>query len=265
MSAVIRSVPVLPVENRPMRMGYRIAIGLLGLLMLVVGAMYVSEIISDPKRFPVMNVDVNGTLDYTDREALRELVENHTRLGFYGMDVDAIRTDIETMPWVRQAHIRRMWPGRLLVTVQEHEPAARFNDDGLMSKSLELFSPPQLERDNAQYNEWRENFSSLPILSGASGRHEFVLDAYRRYELALAQFGVSIVSLVEDERRSQTIELNNDIEVKIGYEAHELRLQRFIDVYERMVTPLNGRAATFDMRYSNGFSMSTGGLIGESN
>ena len=102
-------------------------------------------------------------------------------------------------------------------------------------------------------------------MSGAAGRHEAVLDAYRRYELALSQFGVTVAALYEDERRSQTLELANQVTVKIGYEAHELRLQRFIDVYERLVTPLNGASARFDMRYSNGFALSTGGLIGGTN
>ncbi len=265
MSAVIRSEPVLPVSKEPMGFGVRWSIAILGLVILLAGGMYLSDIASDPARFPVMNVDVDGTLDYTDREALREHVEQHTRLGFYGMDVDAIRASVETMPWVSRAHVRRMWPGRLMVTVEEHEPAARYNEDSLVSKSLVLFKPPQLEKDNPQYIQWRDNFATLPKLAGAQGRHEFVLDAFRNYELALRPYGVSVKALIEDERRSQTLELANGVTVRIGYESHELRLQRFIDVYERLVLPLNGQPARFDMRYSNGFALSKGGLIGGTN
>lgn len=265
MSAVIRTEPVLPLSKQPMKIGMRWSIGILGLLCVVGVVMYLSDVASDPTRFPVMNVDVAGTLDYTDREQLRKLVEQHTQQGFYGMDVDAIRDSVESMPWVSRAHIRRVWPARLTVSVEEHEPAARYNDDALISKSMELFRPQQLSKDNPQYSEWRRNFSVLPRLAGAEGRHEFVLDAYRNYELALLPFGVSIMSLLEDERRSQTLELSNDVTVRIGYESHELRLQRFIDVYERLVSPLNGQPAKFDMRYSNGFAMSKGGLIGGNN
>jgi len=92
-----------------------------------------------------------------------------------------------------------------------------------------------------------------------------VLDAFRSYELALKPFGVQVKALLEDERRSQTLELANNVTISIGYESHELRLQRFIDVYERLVVPLNGQSARFDMRYSNGFALSKGGLIGGSN
>jgi len=265
MSAAIRIEPVLPVSKEPMKIGLRWSIGIFGFVSLIAVAVYLSNKASDPTRFPVMNVDVAGTLDYTDRERLREKIEQHTQRGFYGMDVDSIRASVELMPWVVQAHVRRVWPARLTVSVEEHEPAARYNDDALISKSMELFTPEQLSKDNPQYSEWRENFSSLPRLAGADGRHEFVLDAYRNYERALLPFGVSIKALLEDERRSQTLELSNDVTVRIGYESHELRLQRFIDVFDRLVRPLEGQPAKFDMRYSNGFAMSKGGLIGGSN
>lgn len=262
MSAVIRTEPVLPVNKPPMKIGRRWMIGILGLICLLLGALYLSDEASDPSRFPVMNVDVAGTLDYTDRDRLREMIEQHTQRGFYGMHVDSIRHSVELLPWVARAHVRRVWPARLTVSVEEHEPAARYNDDALISKTLELFKPQQLAKDNPQYSEWRRSFASLPRLSGADGRHEFVLEAYRNYERALLPFGVSVTALIEDERRSQTLELSNDVTVRIGYESHELRLQRFIDVYERLVLTLNGQPARFDMRYSNGFSMSKGGLIG---
>ncbi len=265
MSAVLRSEQVLPVSKEPMKPRFRWSIGILGLVIVVTGAMYISGFASDPERFPVTNVDVQGTLDYTDRTVLQEHVERHTKQGFYGMNVDAIRSDIESMPWVSDAHIRRIWPGRLMVTVEEHEPAARFNDDMLVSKSLELFKPDQLNIDNPDYNQWRRSFSDLPRLAGAQGRHEFVLDAFRNYELALKPFDVQVKALLEDERRSQTLELANDVTVRIGYESHELRLQRFIDVYERLVVPLNGTPARFDMRYSNGFALSKGDRIGGTN
>jgi len=181
------------------------------------------------------------------------------------MNVDAIRNDVESMAWVSAAHVRRVWPGRLMVTVEEYEPTARFNDDMLVSKSMDLFKPPQLDKDNADYSQWQKSFSNLPRLAGAHGRHESVLDAFRNYELALKPFDVKVTALLEDERRSQTLELANDVTINIGYESHELRLQRLIDVYERLVLPLNGTPARFDMRYSNGFALSKGGLIGGTN
>lgn len=237
-------------------------IGGLGLVLLLLGLSFFGNIAKDAARFPVSNVDVLGTLDYADRERLQQLIQVHTADGFYALDIDGIRHTLEATPWVSAVHVRRIWPARLLVDVEEHEPAARWNKDALLSKGLELFYPPQLDPDSAQAAQWQTHFAGLPQLTGANGRHEAVLDAYRYYQQMLSGFGVQVEALEEDERLSQTLRLSNDVTVRLGYEHRELRLQRFIDVFERLVTPLEGRAAKFDMRYSNGFALKGAGARG---
>ena len=247
---------VLPVTPPVLSLPMRWAIGGLGLLLLLAIADGVSRYATDPDRFPVMNVDVLGTLDYTDRDTLRSRVQTFTEQGFYALDIDAVRAGVETLPWVASAHVRRIWPGRLSIEIEEHEPAARWNDDALISKGLEMFQPPQLQADNLRYAEWQAHFSSLPKLSGAIGRHESVLDDFRRYQQALSHLDLAIESLAEDERRSQTLAFENGVTVRLGYADHELRLQRFIDVYPRVADTARLQPVRFDMRYSNGFALS---------
>ena len=256
MRAVLATDPILPVQKRSLSIALRWLIGIVGLgslLLLSVGA---SRFINDAVRFPVSNVDVSGTLDYTDRGQLRQLVSKHTHSGFYGLNIDDIQATIVAMPWVARVHVRRIWPGRLSIEVEEHEPAARWNRNAMISKRMEMFRPPQLDRDSEKYTEWQSVFATLPKLSGADGQHESVLSAYRRYQQRLRLFKVSLVALNEDERRSQTLELSNNVSVRLGYKQRELRFGRFVDIYQRLVAPLNGQAARFDMRYSNGFALS---------
>ena len=255
-SKTLNRKPILPVVEPRFSPITRMLISVGGLIAVIAIALFLSRLANDPLRFPVTNVDVLGTLDYTDRENLQLRIEQHTNDGFYGLDIDLIRRSVETLPWVSQARVSRIWPGRVSVEVEEHEPAARWNDDSLISKRLELFKPPQLDTDNVRYAEWLNVFSELPVLRGADGRHSAVLDSYREYQRALDAHGVSIEVLSEDERHSQTVELSNQVLVRLGYEEHDLRLARFLDVYERLVTPLDGRGARFDMRYSNGFAYS---------
>ncbi|MEE9332609.1 MAG: FtsQ-type POTRA domain-containing protein [Granulosicoccaceae bacterium] len=258
MSAVLMNTIVSPIANRGVGSRVRWAVGLAGLALLVVASMAASNVAKDAARFPVSNVDVLGTLDYADRDSLQQLIEVRTREGFYALDIDGIRHTLEATPWVSAVHVRRVWPARLSVDVEEHEPTARWNKDALLSKGLELFYPPQLDLNNAKAAQWQSHFVGLPQLTGATGRHEAVLDAFRYYQQMLSQFGVQLDALEEDERLSQSMHLSNDVIVHLGYEHREVRLQRFIDVYERLVTPLEGRAASFDMRYSNGFALRGG-------
>lgn len=248
--------PILPLIEPRFSPITRMIISVGGLIVVIALALILSRLASDPIRFPVTNVDVLGTLDYTDRAKLQVQIEQQTKDGFYGLDIDRIRRSVETLPWVAEARVSRIWPGRVSVEVEEHEPTARWNDDSLISKRLELFVPPQLDADNERYSEWLTVFSDLPLLSGADGRHTAVLDSFREYQRAFDALGVSIEVLSEDERHSQTLELSNQVLVRLGYEEHDLRLARFLDVYQRLVTPLDGRGARFDMRYSNGFAYS---------
>jgi len=254
----VRRTPVLPVASGRLSPGTRWMIGLAGVLIMGSLAVIGMRLVQDPQRFPVSNVDVLGTLDYTDRDALQALIARFTDSGFYSLDIEALRGELEALPWISVARIAREWPGRLEITVEEHEPAARWNEQALVSKRLELFRPPQLQRDDVRYEQWRRLFAPLPALSGAEGRHEPVLDDYRRYAAQLGRAGLEIVRLEEDDRRSQTVGLAGGITLRLGYEERELRMSRFLDVYPQLVDEAGQGPSRFDMRYSDGFAVSGG-------
>ena len=236
-------------------------IGMAGLAIVVAVLVFAGKRTADPRSFPVNEVEVAGTLDYTDRDSLRERVISHSNVGFYSLDLDAIRTDIKRMPWIAEAHIRRISPDRLSIEAFEHEPAARWNNDALISKRFELFVPPQLASDSVQRAEWSMYFSQFPQLRGAAGRHETVLAAFRRYQNVLdnASHQVRIVGLLEDDRHSQTVVLENEVSVRLGATDQDIRMNRFAEIYQLLVPDFNGQAVKFDMRYRNGFAVTQPG------
>lgn len=259
MTATADRMPVFPTRMSRIPPGTRFLIGVLGLVFVVTLFLMLSEIAKDPRVFPVRNVDVLGTLDYTDRRYLTELVESDLEKGLLAINIARVRNKMESLPWVATAHVRREWPGRLTVDIEEHEPAARWNNYGLVSKRHEMFVPPQLHPESVRHLEWQEHFSTLPRLTGADGRHDAVLDDYRHYQTKLAEINLTIVSLSEDDRHSQTLELSNSVIVKLGYERQRERLHNFIAVHDRLVSGLvsGGQAdqlLRFDMRYNNGFA-----------
>ncbi len=248
-----RQLPIAPARFSP-RTGF--VIGSVGLLFIAACLMWLFQITGDARRFPVNEVEVLGTLDYTDRDELRGLVVNQTLSGFYRLDIDQIRRDVKQLPWIAEAHIRRVWPDRISIEVIEHEPAARWNNDSLISKKFELFTPPQLEVDSVQRAEWLNFFATFPQLTGGPGRHEAVLSAFRTLEVYLKPHNVSVMALLEDDRQSQSFVLSNNARVNLGVTDWEERVQRFVQVYTRLVEPMGGRAVQFDMRYPNGFALS---------
>lgn len=260
---LLGSGPVLPVAPQRVSSSTRWSIGAIGLIAILALLVFGFRIAQDARLSPVTNVDILGTVDYEDRVALKAEVERFTVAGFYSLDIDSVRHAVDALPWVANARVSRVWPSRIEVHVEEHEPTARWNEDSLISKRLELFSPPQLQLDNPRYVQWYEVFSTLPQITGAPGRHGVLLDTFREYEAGLARFDVALDALREDRRGSQTLELSNQVTVRLGYENRDLRFDRFLGVYHRLVgdsSATDGREfkrapTTFDMRYTNGFAL----------
>src|SRR3954463_8742741 len=44
---------------------------------------------------------------------------------FFAAPLDELRPSLERLPWVRKAGVRRVWPDRLEVTLEEHVALAR--------------------------------------------------------------------------------------------------------------------------------------------
>ncbi|MFK7994169.1 MAG: cell division protein FtsQ/DivIB [Granulosicoccus sp.] len=246
---------VLPLAVVQFTTTTRWVVALLGLSVLMGLPVVASHFAQDPVRFPVTHVDVLGTMDYANRDALMADIKLHTTQGFYGLDIDRLRQSLESNEWIAGARVSRVWPSRIAIEVEEHEPAARWNDDHLISKQLILFKPHQLDRKSAAFTRWSDVFRPLPQVLGAQGRHVDLLDAYRAYDQQLSRFGLSLVLLDEDDRLSQTLTLSNGVTVKLGLEERELRMSRFLDVYERLAEKAEQGTLSFDMRYSNGFAL----------
>ena len=247
---------VLPVSGTPATRNLQFALALAGIAVVLALPALAANLLKDPVHFPVNNVDVLGTMDYADRDALIASVNEHMTKGFFDLDIDEVRQSLELKEWIASARVRRVWPSRISIEVQEHEPAARWNDDHLISKQLVLFKPHQLERASAEFGQWSEVFKSLPQVLGAQGRHIELLDDYRNYDRQLSALNLRLGLLKDDDRLSQTLKLANGDSIRLGTEQHELRMSRFLDVYERLREEADGGPLSFDLRYTNGFALS---------
>ena len=82
-SKMLNRKPILPVVEPRFSPITRMLISVGGLIAVIAIALFLSRLASDPLRFPVTNVDVLGTLDYTDRENLQRRIEQHTNCLLY--------------------------------------------------------------------------------------------------------------------------------------------------------------------------------------
>src|SRR5262245_5702660 len=76
--------------------------------------------------FPLSEITVRGTLKNTTREEIERAMQARISGNFFAADLALVRTGLEQLPWVRRVDVRRAWPGRIEVTLEEHVALARW-------------------------------------------------------------------------------------------------------------------------------------------
>ena len=165
---------------------------------------------------------------------------------FFTMNLDRARAAFGRVPWVRKVALRREWPRRLLVTIEEHEPYARWNGDALVNPQGEIFV--------ADFD------GDLPRLEGADSRAAEITARLGEWSADLAPLGLALNEIHVSPRGGWRLRLtatSGPLDVELGRDEPAERFARFVAVYARTLGVL-ARAGTrvdrVDLRYHNGFA-----------
>lgn len=103
-----------------------------GITMMVVASVVGTLVFSwlRPDLMLVEDVAFEGNHRATER-ALRHLADVHEGARVWEVDLESTGRSLERHPWVKSATVLRVWPDRLRVVVEEHEPSALLVYEGL--------------------------------------------------------------------------------------------------------------------------------------
>lgn len=190
-------------------------------------------------------------LRYVDESTVRSTAVQRLRGNFFSMDLAAARAAFETVPWVQHASVRREWPNKLVVTIDEFVALGTWGEQGrLISVDGVLFT--------ANLDE-AEQEGKLPALDGPDESAREV--AQRMFDLRewLAPVKLSPRSLSLSKRYAWSARLDNGILLNLGRAndraALKARIDRLVSVYPRLASALPGRIDAIDMRYPNGLAL----------
>lgn len=82
--------------------------------------------------FRITELDIGGHRRLNEEEILT-LAGVTPRKALLFFDVDAARQGLEASPWIAQATVRKLYPGRIEITLREREPYAVWQADGRLS------------------------------------------------------------------------------------------------------------------------------------
>ncbi len=211
----------------------------------------------DPGRFPIRSVVVEGVYQHTDQDLLRDRVMTQAERGFFNLDIAQIQKEVEGLQWVDKAYVRRVWPESISVHLEEHKAVARWGEAGLISDNFKLFFPPKLNASNGTaVNSYLEQ---LPQLDSPERRHVALLKLLMETRPLFSKVEAPLTGISEDERRSVTLTLKNNVKVIIGHRLISERIERFADIFRSYVAPVYDDVVKVDMRYTNGFAMARKG------
>jgi cell division protein FtsQ len=198
--------------------------------------------------FALATLELKTPVAHVTEAQIRLVAERQISGTFFTVDLGRVRASLEKLPWVRDARVERRWPDTLEVSLVEHVPLARWNDDALVSEAGEVFVAAAGHR--------------LPRLAGPEDAVTEVVDSYRRHQAALAPLGFRIEELRLSPRRAWRIRLDNGMQLALGRVDTDARLARFVALYPRLfaATEAGGEAAptlpaAVDLRYPDGFAL----------
>jgi len=219
-----------------------LATAVLGGVALLMALWLRSGLIGD-EQWPIRWLDVAGELTRTSASQVRGAVADEAGRGFFAVELEAVRQRVEALPWVARAEVSREWPDSLLIDITEHRPVARWNDGRLFSDRGEVFSV-----------SGSENMQGLARLRGPDSRGEDVLARWLEMRRRLGAVGRDVTELAVDERGAWTVVLDSDLELVLGREQVDERLDRYISV-QAALSDLERPLRLVDMRYTNGLAV----------
>ncbi|WP_322002538.1 cell division protein FtsQ/DivIB [Marinobacter alexandrii] len=192
----------------------------------------------------ILAVDVNGELVGDSKVAIERAAGNWIGKSYFATDLSEIKDSLERRPWVESAAVRRVWPDRLAIDIREKKPLAYWTDGRLVSRTGELFLPPN-----------PEVAGRLPKLAGPDERVRDVIRMAQTMSEQLVGHGLNFAGLSLEQRGAWTLKLANGIEVVLGRDQVEQRFERFITVYETRLASRSDEVSRVDARYTNGVAV----------
>ncbi len=187
----------------------------------------------------IERITITGATEQVTPAAIRHVLEPHLEQQFMAIDLSAVQQQLEGMPWVHSANIRRQWPNTLAVHIKEQQPIARWNDRGFLNHEGRFFRGDMASR-------WQ----SLPSLVGPEGTETNLMKRYHMLESLMAGLELRLQQLSEDPIGQISFALANGTEVMLGDRELALRARRFAALYRHHLSP--GQVERIDLRYEHG-------------
>ena len=200
--------------------------------------------------FPLSVVQISTAPQRVDASQIEDIVHNELRGNFFTVDLESVRKTFEKLPWVRKVSVRRHFPWRLDVELEEHVALASWNGTELVNTHGEVFV--------AELEE------TLPKFIGQQDTSAEVTRMYKAFGDQLEPLKQKVVQISLSPRHAWQLRLGSGMVLELGREQAQERLARFVAVYPYSLASVQHTVNYVDLRYRNGFAAYLPGGIASS-
>ena len=207
---------------------------------LLAGVVYVAQL---GEILPIRSIQLLGSFENLDQSEVESELQAYLGEGFFSLDIHQLQRRLEDKAWTESVSVRRIWPDKIRVTIREKKPVARWDDEQLLSETARVFLADT------------GDFLHLPVVHAANHDPEWVLRQFYRLQASFEAFDERVVALQVDSRGAFDVELINGLEIKLGRDDIERKIERLAGIYAEQILPRRERIERLDLRYANGFAV----------
>ncbi|MBI5270084.1 MAG: FtsQ-type POTRA domain-containing protein [Burkholderiales bacterium] len=209
--------------------------------------------------FAFRSIRLEGEVTRNNAATLRAIAAPRLAGNYFTLDLQGARRAFEAVPWVRHAVVRRVFPNRLVVELEEHHPVAVWKDedgnDRLVNSHGEVFE--------ANLGDVDEEL--LPEFAGPDDEAAAAaLSLHRALVPLLRPLDLGVTRLAMSRRGSWTMELDNGASLALG-RGSEAELQARVARFTRTVTQVVSRQrrgwSHADLRHGDGYALTMKGPL----
>jgi len=245
---------VLPADVRLMQATANTVLALVVLGLLAAGLQRLA-------RAPIFNIQairIEGDVSRNSESTIRANAAPRLAGSFLTLDLQQARNAFEAVPWVRHAVVQRVWPGKLAVRLEEHQPVALWlgtdGNDRLVNTHGEVFE--------ANIGDVEDD--SLPRLQGPDGSAPAMLAMMKRLGPVLGgRRDGDLVQLELSDRGSWRATLDKGAVIELGRGTDDAvieRTQRFVQTLPRVEARYQRPLESADLRHADGFAVRLKGV-----
>lgn len=227
---------------------------LAALALLVAGVLWLTR----APWFGIRAVQIDGELSRNSVPTIRANALPRLQGNFFSIDLARARAAFESVPWVRRAVVRRVFPDRLAVRLEEHRPVALWQ--------------PEDERNPLLVNSFGEVFEAnvgdveddrLPVLDGPEGSAAAMWALLQRLQPLLARQELVLRRLTLSARGSWRGEAEDGQVIEFGRGSDDelvARTERFVRTLPQVTGRLRKPLLSADLRHADGYALRLEGV-----